>query len=282
MNSNIKIGEKIKKRRNELGLTQNEVAGSFMTRNMLSMIESGEALPSIENAERLAAALSVPLSFLFSENDDIFPYEKNQKLSYIKDLFKKGNYKHCLAVLDSLSSSDDETNYIYANAAFCEGKRLLFSGSLTSAETYLKAALAKCQETDYDTTYISASIPLYLSVALNIQSPLLELDTSSYENFHASEDYEFFKYLTMDREYNFKNKIYSNHLYAKFLIKQYNYSEALKILVKLQDSKENNFNAYALFGIYTDLEYIYKQQGDFENAYRYSAKRISLISAFNS
>ncbi len=282
MDIKTNIGNKIKARRCELGLTQKAVAGNFMTRNMLSLIEAGATFPSIESAKYLASVLDLPLPFLFSENDNLFLYEKMNKIGYINELFKKGNYRHCLTVLDSLSSSDDETNYIYANASFYEGKKLLFSGSFSSASDYLNKALSKSDMTVYDTSYISHTAPIYLSVTLNIQSPLLELDADSYESFHSSDDYEFFKYLTKDYEFQFKNRLYAEHLKAKELIKRYNFQEALSILNELQNSKEENFNAYALFNIYADLEYVYKQQGDFENAYRYSAKRLSLINAFNS
>jgi hypothetical protein len=41
-------------------------------------------------------------------------------------------------------------------------------------------------------------------------------------------------------------------------------------------------NAYITFGVYSDLEICYKQLFDFENAYRYTSKRLSLIEGFQS
>ena len=40
------IGEKIKERRNSLGLTQAALASDQLTRNMICAIESGKASPS--------------------------------------------------------------------------------------------------------------------------------------------------------------------------------------------------------------------------------------------
>jgi len=48
-NAAERIGIKVRHLRNSRGLTQKELAGDLISRNMLSMIESGAALPSIES-----------------------------------------------------------------------------------------------------------------------------------------------------------------------------------------------------------------------------------------
>lgn len=280
---NFKIGEKIKKRRTELGLTQSQVADGHITRNMLSLIESGNAMPSIETAEYISAKLDIPLSYLFSTDENMFVIEKNIKIGYIRELFGKGNYEYCMKIIDELEKTDDELSFIYAFCAFEHGKALVMSGSLESAEKHLNSALDKARETLYSTSEIEATAPLYLSVASNIQSPLLELDTEIYEELHMKAfDYEFFKYITLDYDFPYRNSVFKKHLDAKLLIKRYNYFEALNILKELEDTKTNEYNAYVMFGVYSDIELSYKQIGDFENAYRYSSKRLSLINAFKS
>ena len=47
-------------------------------------------------------------------------------------------------------------------------------------------------------------------------------------------------------------------------------------------TKGDEYNAYLIFGVYTDLEYCYKSVLDFEKAYFYSNKRLTLIEAFKS
>lgn len=276
-----KIGEKIRKRRLELGMTQKEVVTDFMTRNMLSVIESGHAMPSLETAEYLAKALSLPLSYLFADDDTLFFYEKKEKIQTIRNLYENKNYEACIEVINSLSDSDDELRYIYAFCALNLGKSKLFYGALASAATLLAKAEELAALTCYDTSVIEAEAPLYLSVANNIHTPLLEFDTLAYENKHSEIcDYEFFKYLTMNFEYEFANESYGKHLKAKQLIKKYAYYEAIAILKELEEDKNNNYNAFLLFGVYSDMEIAFKQVGDFENAYRYASKRLSLISAF--
>ena len=72
------------------------------------------------------------------------------------------------------------------------------------------------------------------------------------------------------------------HLTAKALIKKYKFYEAIELLTQIEDAKNKFYNAPMLFGVYTDLELAYKQLGDFEKAYRYSTKRISLLNAFTT
>ncbi len=283
MNNNFTFGEKIKKRRLELGMTQRCVAGDFMTRNMLSLIESGSAMPSFETADYLSKKLDIPLPYLFSSDTSLFMYEKQQKIDYIKDLYKRKNYQYCMSVIDALSDRDDELSYIYSMCSFMHGKKMLCNGSLTSAAKYLQLALESAENTIYDTDEIKAVCPLYLAVVENIQSPLLEFDKEIYDKIRLSHfDYEFYKYIILDYDYKFTSELYGKHLEAKQLLKKYNYTEAIALLSALEEYKTYDYNACVLFGVYSDLEFCYKQIGDFENAYRYSAKRFSLISAFNT
>lgn len=54
------LGQKIKNARLEMGLTQKELCGGDITRNMLSRIETGDAYPSLETLCCLASRLGLP------------------------------------------------------------------------------------------------------------------------------------------------------------------------------------------------------------------------------
>ena len=118
-----KIGEKIRKRRIELGLTQKSVASDFMTRNMLSVIESGRATPSLETAEYLAKTLQLPLPYLFSADENLFFYEKKDKMPLILEFYNKGDWNSCIELVESLSDIDDELCLL----SFSPGKKKAFS-----------------------------------------------------------------------------------------------------------------------------------------------------------
>lgn len=57
------MGEKIRKRRKELGLTLKEVAGDFVTVAQLSAIENGKSKPSRKLLEFLAKQLNVDINY---------------------------------------------------------------------------------------------------------------------------------------------------------------------------------------------------------------------------
>ena len=68
----MNIGQKIKKIRTEKLMTQNELVGNEITRNMLSQIENGSANPSLTTVQYIAKKLGVPAGYLLSEGDEEF------------------------------------------------------------------------------------------------------------------------------------------------------------------------------------------------------------------
>ena len=64
----MELGQRLKAARQELGLSQRQLCGDVITRNMLSQIENGAARPSMDTLRYLAGALGKPLSFFLEEN----------------------------------------------------------------------------------------------------------------------------------------------------------------------------------------------------------------------
>ena len=63
----MNVGEKIRNLRLEKLMTQADLAGDQITRNMLCTIERGAALPSLPTACYIAGRLSVPVGYLLAE-----------------------------------------------------------------------------------------------------------------------------------------------------------------------------------------------------------------------
>jgi len=185
--------------------------------------------------------------------------------------------------MDSIPT-DDECELILAEAYFELGKRYVLNGSLASGRKCLEKALIHAKQTSYSTTYVEHQALLYSALASNISAPLLELDVKTFEKSAASiSDIDLYKYISMDKEYAYENSIFKKHLSAKEHIKSRDYYKALEILKQLESEKSaENYNAYFVLSLYADLELCYKQMGDFENAYRYSTKRMSIIDGFKS
>lgn len=62
------IGEKIRLARLEQGLSQRQLCGDRITRNMLSLIENGSARPSMDTLTYFAAQLGKPVSYFLDED----------------------------------------------------------------------------------------------------------------------------------------------------------------------------------------------------------------------
>ena len=282
-NGNI-LGEKIKKLRKDKKLTQKDIAGEKMTRNMISQIENGIASPSLSALKFIADKLEVPPAYLISDDDLLFVYEKNEAMENIYSLLQNKNYQSCIYNIKKLSKTDNELAYILTVCYFELGKKHIMNGSLLTALKNFQLSEENAKKTVFDTSNILALIPMYSAVAKNIQSPLLELNSDDFKkSLNIFLDYEFFKYLTLDFNFNYTNNSYKSHCVAKTLIKERRYKEAIDILLSIADkTKGDEYNAYLIFGVYTDLEYCYKSVLDFEKAYIYSNKRLTLIEAFKS
>lgn len=63
----MKLGQHLRQARLEAGLSQRQLCGSKITRNMLSLIENGSARPSMDTLQYLANRLGKPISFFLEE-----------------------------------------------------------------------------------------------------------------------------------------------------------------------------------------------------------------------
>ena len=105
------VGQKIKEARLSKKMTQAEVVGTFITRNMLSQIESGTAMPSMKTLAYLSTVLDLPLSSLLNEETgtleppqtlvDSSPYGQ---LSTLKSLAAKQDFRGIMSILSALLS----------------------------------------------------------------------------------------------------------------------------------------------------------------------------------
>ena len=61
------LGERLRQARLEAGLSQRQLCGDRITRNMLSQLESGSASPSVATLQYLAARLGKPVGYFLEE-----------------------------------------------------------------------------------------------------------------------------------------------------------------------------------------------------------------------
>ncbi len=90
------IGQRILEARQEAGMSQRELAGGDMTRNMLSALEHDAAQPSIATLKLLAQRLNKPVSYLLGEPTA----EECSPIPPARQDFAQGNYAPCLQALE--------------------------------------------------------------------------------------------------------------------------------------------------------------------------------------
>lgn len=64
----MELGQRIREARLDAGLSQRQLCGEEITRNMLSLIENGAAKPSMQTLAYFARRLNKPLSYFLEEN----------------------------------------------------------------------------------------------------------------------------------------------------------------------------------------------------------------------
>lgn len=141
MNS-AELGRRLKEARLAKKMTQSEVVGDFITRNMLSQIESGVATPSIKTLEYLASVLEISMSSLIPE-DDVRSSGSSEAFSIVeaKRAISEENYQKALELLESGSDCySDEYSALRSIACLELAKQASSNGELQNAVNYAKKA----------------------------------------------------------------------------------------------------------------------------------------------
>lgn len=145
------IGKRIKDARKAAGLTQGQLCGEVITRNMLSLIENDKARPSTETLQHLATALSKPMSY-FLEEDTV--YSPNQAAMIAAEAaYRDKDFKAVLVSLDNYTAPDpvfDNLRHLLEVLA-CENlaEEAIAAGKTIYALNLLKQADEAAAKTPY-------------------------------------------------------------------------------------------------------------------------------------
>ncbi len=101
----MELGEKLKAARLEAGLSQRQLCGEEITRNMLSLIENGSAKPSMKTLQYLAARLGKNVSYFLDEIAVLSPNQ--QIMSAARQLYDAGAYPEADRMLEGYRSPDE-------------------------------------------------------------------------------------------------------------------------------------------------------------------------------
>lgn len=100
----MELGQKLKQARLELGMSQRQLCGDVITRNMLSLIENGAASPSMDTLRYLATQLGKTVGYFLEEEAVTSPNQTVMERA--RSAFDLGDYDCVLQELELYHSPD--------------------------------------------------------------------------------------------------------------------------------------------------------------------------------
>ena len=100
----MELGQRLKQARLAAGLSQRQLCGDTITRNMLSQIENGTARPSMDTLRLLAGRLGKSVSYFLEEDAVCSPNQ--QVMAAARQAFAAGQFKQVLEKLEEYTPDD--------------------------------------------------------------------------------------------------------------------------------------------------------------------------------
>lgn len=289
----MQIGEKIKRLRTAKLMTQSQLVGTEITRNMLSRIENGAAQPSMATVEYIAERLNVSVGFLLADEADEILYFKFADINNIKTAYANKDYALCREMCINSEWSDDELNLIFAESTAYVAIEEFSHGNLRRAAELFDEAIECCDKTVYSTSYLLSRIKCYFDY-MSFISPTLD-SNESYEGIDTlpivSDGFCLYSYLflygeakgyrnipLMDKALDILGKSsYEFHIRAKLLIEEGRFQEGYEVLHTLLFCDNGELPEPMLYFVLGDIELCCKEIDDFKGAYDFSKSKIELM-----
>ena len=287
----MSIGEKIRELRVAKLMTQTELAGTQITRNMLSCIENGSAQPSLSTIRYIAGRLNVPAGFLLAEEGDEIVYRKMSGFSNIKRAYVAGDLWGCRSLcLSSCPEPDDEICLLLADCDLGIAVSEFWNGKLRSACRFFDEALEYAAKTMYHTAHVEAEAGVFFRYMQRI-SPTLYSDVWDEEKairLQAKNDFSDYtdaldaldngdrgaaeEYLACADETSF----FASHIRIRCMIEDGEHDVARKELLSLLEA-EQPLNEVNLYTVLCELEICCREIEDFRGAYNYANEKVLLL-----
>lgn len=192
----MNIGEKIRRLRTEKLMTQSELAGETITRNMLSLIEKGKALPSLPTLVYLAGRLKVSPGYLLADEAESAFFLKAEKLSEVRIAYEKKDYRICLDLCRRLLADigkDNELELLIAECHLEVAKEEFHADRIRSACTYFDEAVLHASRSSYYTEHIRTEAELYFGYLETLSPSFASENIDTLELIHQNVGFFLFR-----------------------------------------------------------------------------------------
>lgn len=141
----MELGEKLYLARQEAGLSQRQLCGDTITRNMLSQIEHGTAKPSMKTLQYLAARLGKSVSYFLEETPVVSPNQSVMESA--RRLYDAGDFAEAALVLEGYREPDQvcdrEKQILWVLTHLNLAEQAIYQGREPYAKELLKKAAVK-------------------------------------------------------------------------------------------------------------------------------------------
>lgn len=292
----MNLGEKIKAARLERHMTQKDVVGDYITRNMLSKIENGSATPSVKTLEYLAGALGLPAGYFMNDSngDELTP----GSVASARNHFRDGEYEGCVQVLEGLDMDGgykDEAMLLLARAKIGMSKKAMTDGRYEAAIRLAKEALQHNEDTVYySAAFRTEALLLVARCTMELKGDFQKA-LDDYQAAYQDQGLGEFYRITMAEYYidqgdldNAKREMDSIArlseatkpaylmLQGRMELKDNQYEQAAKQLEKAEQLARTTGSNYFMSGLYAMLEQCYREMEDFKKAYHYASMQLQI------
>jgi len=287
----MKIGERIKQLRTSKMMTQAQLCGNEITRNMLSEIENGKATPSVGTIVYLAKKLSVQPGYLLAEDGDLFTYKKSALMNNVYAALRLKQFDVCKSIcINEIHGTDDEINYVLAQCEIGLAFESIKEGRIHAAISQFEAAVPYLEKTVLDTGYFR-SVLVYGLRYVGLLSPTLYSDVIDAENEMQLPVNEFCAYTAclcaIERgdyalvsdvllPYLSDGSFYASLVNAKIWMNEGKYAQAKPLLQSILDHIDQTDRAMFYFAI-CDAEICSRETDDYKQAYVLSQEKVTIL-----
>lgn len=292
----MNLGEKIKAARLERHMTQKDVVGDYITRNMLSKIENGSATPSVKTLEYLAGALGLPAGYFMSESngDELIPGDMTTARNY----FKEEEYEGCVRLLEQLDLDGgyrDEALLLMARSKIAMSKRAMTDGRYEESIRLAREAINHNADSIYMSTAFRTEALLLIARCTMERGGNFAAALDAYQTSYQDQGLGEFYRLTMAEYYIDQGDLEKAKkemdsivrlseatkpaylmLQGRMELKDHQFEQAAKQLEKAEQLARTSGSNYFMSGLYAMLEQCYREMEDFKKAYHYASMQLQI------
>ena len=262
------LGEKLRAARSEAGMTQRQLCGEEITRNMLSQIENGSARPSMKTLQYLAGQLGKPVSFFLEEEAVVSP--NRQCMDQARKAYDAGQMALVLEALAAYREPDPvfdrEQQLIGILARLALAQEATEQGRYPYARELLEQAGVQGQRASYYTADLeSRRLRLLAQVpGTRVQLPDMDIDLLTHAGA-AVTDGNWEQARSLLEAVQDKSQPRWNLLRGEIYWQERAYISA-KACYHAAEERYPKETAHR-------LEQCYRELGDFKRAYEYACKQ---------